>query len=421
VEHVAAACVALALVGACGQPDRSPVVDAPAADGGEAGASGLAEELRVDFEEVTLEGEPTFVTDFAFYPNSEDFLALSKDGTLWRYRLEGAHAALLGTALVSGVFDQGDCGAISLAFEPDLARGAFVYVASCASVTGSQIVRLDLNDEGDVVPGSEAPILYVGDEQATRTWHNVGSIGFEPSGVLWALFGDKAQKGAARDLSTNLGKLLRIVPSREPKLGGYEPAPDNPELPGSVNPDVYAFGLRSPFRGARDRRGFFWIGDVGGDLFEEVDLATGPGMDFGWSDFEGPCQDCSSTSSPLLYWPQTPDAAYVLEDEAPQATSARVAWAGPEVLEHEPDRYRGRLAGTVLFGDYCSGFVRHAEVDDVGNVILDAPLGHLNNAASFRQHTDGYVYAVTFGRCETAKNNAGDEPFSRLFRMIARD
>jgi hypothetical protein len=54
-------------------------------------------------------------------------------------------------------------------------------------------------------------------------------------------------------------------------------------------------------------------------------------------------------------------------------------------------------------------------------VILDEPLGHLNNAAAFRQHTDGFVYAVTFGRCEVAKDNAGDEPVSRLFRMIARD
>jgi hypothetical protein len=423
VRQLAVVGVSLALTSACGDHDRRPVKPTNGAGAaGEAGAGSVGAELAVDFEELTLEGQPAFVTDFVFYPDgSQDLLALSKNGTLRRYRLQGSSAGLLASFNVAGVFDQGDCGAISLAFEPDLQQAPYLYVGTCVSVTGSQILRLSLDHDGNVVPGSEVAIVHVGHEQATRPWHNVGSIGFEPGGVLWALFGDKVQKGSARDLSTNLGKLLRIVPSREPEQGGYEPAPDNPTLPGSANPDVYALGLRSPFRGTRDSRGFYWIGDVGGDLFEEVNLASGPGMDFGWSDFEGPCNDCSSTSSPLLYWPQTPDAAYVLDDPSHQDTSARVAWAGPEVLAHEPDRYRGRLAGSVLFGDYCSGFVRHARVDDAGVVILDAPLGHLNNAAALRQHTDGFVYAVTFGRCEVAKDNAGDEPASRLFRMIARD
>lgn len=421
VRRLAAVGLSLALTSACADHARPPVASEGGATG-EAGAGSVSAQLAVEFEPIALDDEPTFITDFVFYPDdSQNLLALSKDGTLRRYRLQGSSASLLASFAVSGVFDQGDCGAISLAFEPDLRQAPYLYVGTCVSLKGSQILRLGLDEDGNVVPGSEVSIVYVGHELATRPWHNVGSIGFEPGGVMWALFGDKAQKGSARDLSTNLGKLLRIVPSRVPEQGGYEPAPDNPELPGSANPDVYALGLRSPFRGTRDSRGFYWIGDVGGDLFEEIDLASSPGMDFGWSDFEGPCSECSSTSSPLLYWPQTPDASYVLDDPSPQDTSARVAWAGPEVLEHEPDRYRGRLAGSVLFGDYCSGFVRHARVDDAGVVILDEPLGHLSNAAAFRQHTDGFVYAVTFGRCEVAKDNAGDEPVSRLFRMIARD
>jgi hypothetical protein len=89
-------------------------------------------------------------------------------------------------------------------------------------------------------------------------------------------------------------------------------------------------------------------------------------------------------------------------------------------LRHEPDRYAGKLAGTVLFGDYCAGFVRHGGVDEAGRLTLDRPLGHLANASSFRQHSDGFVYAVTFGRCEVGKANTGDEAWSRLFRMVPK-
>jgi hypothetical protein len=59
--------------------------------------------------------------------------------------------------------------------------------------------------------------------------------------------------------------------------------------------------------------------------------------------------------------------------------------------------------------------------DETGIPTLDAPLGHLNNAGAFRQHTDGYVYAMTFGRCQTDVDNAGDEPFSKLYRMVPKD
>lgn len=418
----AAAGVLAGVASACSTPAESTPRgpdDGAAGAVHDAAAGAATRELRVEFEELPLEGEPSFVTDFAFYPDgSSDFLTLSKDGRLRRYRLGDAGAALVASWGVAGVHDEQDCGALSLAFEPDLEQERYLYVGACVGLSGSQVLRLSLDADGNVVEGSEVSIIYVGHELATRAWHNVGSIGFEPGGVMWALFGDKAQRGAARDLSTNLGKLVRIVPSRKPGVGGYEPAPDNPQLPASANPDIYALGLRSPFRGTRDSRGFYWIGDVGGDLFEEVNLAAAPGMDFGWSEFEGPCSDCSTAISPLLYWPQTPDANYVLDDPDSESTSARVAWAGPEVVAHEPDRYRGRLAGTVLFGDYCAGFVRHGRVDDAGALTLDAPLGHLNNASALRQHADGYVYAVTFGRCEVSKDNAGDEPFSRLFRMI---
>lgn len=378
--------------------------------------------LRVEFEELALDGEPAFITDFAFYPESDtDFLALDKSGRLLHYRLGEQSAELLSERQVERTYDDLDCGAISLAFEPQFADGRYVYVGTCVSETHSEILRLDVDEALDPVAGSEVSVLRVGDNAARRPWHNIGSIGFEPDGVMWALFGDKALGEPARDTSQALGKLLRIVPSREPGLGGSEPAPNGP-LVGEASADasVYALGLRSPFRGTRDSHGNYWIADVGSDDFEEINVVREPLQDFGWPDYEGPCSDCDETSAPTFAWAHGTSADYVADDEDVEATLGRVAWTGPEVLAHEPDRYYGMLAGSVLFGDYCAGFVRHGRVDETGAPTLDAHLGHLNNASAFRQHTDGFVYAVTFGMCQTDVENRADEGQSRLYRMVAK-
>lgn len=379
-------------------------------------------QLEVAFEELELDGDPAFITDFAFYPGSDsELLALDKSGKLLRYRLEQHRAELVATAQVDGVYDQLDCGALSLAFEPDLAQAAYVYVGTCVSPTHNEILRLDLNEALDVVESSQVSIFRVGSTRARRPWHNVGSIGFEPSGVMWSLFGDKALGSPAQDLSADLGKLVRIVPSREPGLGGFEPAPDGPLLDAAgAAPGVYALGLRSPFRGTRDSRGFYWIADVGGDDFEEIDIARVPLENFGWPDREGPCESCDGTTSPAFSWAHGSSARYVTDDPDVETTTARVAWVGPEVQPHEPNRYGEELVGSVLFGDYCAGFLRQGKVDDDGMPILDAPLGHLNNAAAFRQHADGYVYAVTFGRCQADVDNSADEGESRMYRMVPK-
>ncbi len=409
---------------ACSEPKPRAAAEGPEpSDMARPGATASDPGLRVEFEELALDGEPAFITDFAFYPGSAtDFLALDKSGRLLRFRLHEQSATLLATAQVDGVYDSSDCGALSLAFEPDLASHAYVYVGTCVSAQQSKVVRLDLDDEQNVVDDSQVSIFQAGSAKAERPWHNVGSIGFEPDGVMGAMFGDKALAGAAQDPSENLGKLVRIVPSREPGLGGFEPAPDGPLLDElGASPAVYALGLRSPFRGTRDSRGFYWIADVGRDDFEEINVVQSALQNFGWPDREGPCDDCGESTPPAFYWTHDRAAAYAADDPLLEATSGRVAWVGPEVQPHDPDRYRGLLAGSVLFGDYCAGFLRQGRVDEQGAPIVDAPLGHLNNTAAIRQHADGYLYALTFGRCQSDVDNAADEGQSRLYRMVAKE
>jgi glucose/arabinose dehydrogenase len=388
------------------------------AEGGRAGAGPLPSPNLVDFLPIDFDLDPAQATDFAFYPDgSGDLLMLAKTGELRRYQLAGNAAQLLASWSLPGIYDRGDCGAISLAFDVTLAEDPYVYVAGCTSVSESKIFRVSLDSNGDVIQGSEIAILSVGNPASTQPQHNVGSIGFEPTGVLWALFGDKGLGEPAGQPDNDLGKLLRVIPSRTPELGGYEPAPGNHAAPNSSNPNMFALGLRSPFRGTRDARGFFWIGDVGSDFYEEINIIRDPGANLGWPKYEGPCQSCNDALPPALYWDQSRSAPYAVEDAELEDTNARVAWVGPEVETHDPDRYGGGLAGSVIFGDYCGGFLRHARIDDDGRIVLDQHLGHLANASALRQRDDGFVYAVTFGRCESNMSAEGDS-FSRLFRMV---
>lgn len=385
--------------------------------------SALEDDFRLRFEEIALEDEPEELTDLKPVPNQPDQLLLvDKQGRLRLYELGENGGVLLDKLQLDTVFGEDDCGAVSLAFDPAYAENHFVYVGHCLSPTASRVTRLTLEEPFEDALATAVTIIELGDDRATRPWHNVGSIGFESDGVMWALFGEKTLRETAQDASVGLGKLLRIVPSREPGLGGFEPAPDGPLVGDSEAAQAaFALGLRSPFRGTRDSRGFYWIGDVGSDLFEEVNVVRSPLDNFGWPAFEGPCEECGETLAPTFYWPRNEVPEYLIEDLQAELTLARVAWAGPEIVESENERYDGRLVGSVLFGDFCAGFLRHGRVDDDGVPRLDAPLGHLNNASAFRQHTDGYVYAITFGRCQTDVDNEADEPFSRLYRMLPAD
>ncbi|HET6583053.1 MAG TPA: PQQ-dependent sugar dehydrogenase, partial [Nannocystaceae bacterium] len=328
-----------------------------------------------------------------------------------------------GTFAVPGVYSTLDCGLISIAIDPEFATNRFVYAGICVSQTESTIVRLELTaDDYAAIPGSAVEIMRVGEPLADRPWHNVGAIGFDDTGAMWALFGDKRVAANGQDLDDDLGALVRIVPSHGPE-GGHEPAPDNPFLAtDGVDPDVYAYGLRSPWRGALDAAGRLWIGDVGANDVEEIDVVAMAGENFGWADHEGPCADgCDGLSDPIVSWPHDEVTQYMRDDPDVINTNGAVSWVG---LEHRPgsdDPYGGELAGKMLFGDFCLGYVRALAIDETGAIVSDTHLGHLHHASAWDQGPDGFVYATTFGSCETPNLDPANPPPSGLWRAVPRD
>ncbi len=377
--------------------------------------------VGLSFEAMEVQGDWGMITDARFIPGTDELLVLEKSGRVGHLRLEGERFVLLGSFTLSEAYSVLDCGLISLALDPDFATNGFLYVGMCVSQQQSEIRRYTLEGSDYAsVPGTSALILAVGDAQAPQPWHNVGSIGFDPDGTMWALFGDKKVAAHGQDGSDPLSALVRLIPNREPGGQGYT-VPDGNAFSSQDegHPLVYATGLRSPWKGLRDTSGRYWFGDVGANTMEEVNVVTQVGQNFGWSLAEGRCAlGCTDLTDPVLQWPHAGVSAYAAEDPEVVPTNARVAYVALEVEPHARDPYRGALDGQVLFGDYCQGWVRGAQLDTDGTLLADTHLGHLFVPSAWVRGRDGYIYATTFGKCETPNIDEDDPPRSAFVRAV---
>jgi len=376
------------------------------------------------FAELSLAGAPSRIAAIAFVPGTYQLLVLLLSGEVQHHVVDpdAMSTRLLGSFEVERAHDSLDCGLISVAFDPDFDENGYVFLGHCTDDRHSAIGRVTLPvaaHEVDyaAVASSYVTILELGDDDATEPWHNVGSLMFDEEGALLALFGDKTVRANAQDTSSPLGGVVRLFPSRDPEHGGYE-APAAPVYTehGS-SPILFAKGLRSPWMGFRDELGRIILGDVGEGTYEEINVITAPGQNFGWPAAEGPCTgSCAAFVDPVRHWDRSETHPFVRADPPAALRWPRVAWAARASYPDRPDRYGGQLAGAVLYGDMCVGFVRRLTLDDDGAVTSDEPLSHLENATGWAVGPDGFVYAATFAdRCTTSPGASYGR--GRLFRL----
>jgi hypothetical protein len=208
----------------------------------------------------------------------------------------------------------GEEGLLGLAFAPDYATSGRFYVDYSAPGGSfgqgvSHVAVFRVSSDPDVAdPASEKTLLTVDKPQ---TNHNGGWVGFSPrvgdEGNLYIAWGDGGNAndqgpghiepgGNAQNTTTLLGKMLRIHPNDHP-YGTYTIPPDNPFAGSTTNKqEIWAYGLRNPFRDSFDRSlGTFFIGDVGQETREEVDAQDasklGGGENYGWRVREGSIQN----------------------------------------------------------------------------------------------------------------------------------
>ena len=394
----------LALVFALGCTDKKDPVgpDFPEEDTASQDTENTEPQFRLQFEEVPLSNEPKRITEFQFLPGTSEVLLAEQKGALHHMLVEEDGWTALGSIDLPDIFLELDCGVLSITFDPDFENNGYFYVGHCQSKTHSRITRFTFDaDNFDAVGDSAVEILTLGDSNSGKPWHNIGSMGFDDTGALWALFGEKTIKANSQDLANNLGAMIRIRPGAD---GGYTSVDDNPSFDDpNASPDIFAYGLRSPWKGCQDNLGRTWVGDVGSGDFEEVNLIPAEGgTNHGWSTHEGPCTDnCEGFTDPILYWDREFEHPFALDDPELAPAEPRVVWIGVQYQDQGEDRYEGMLTDHVLYGDMCLGFIRAAMADETGQVVSDGHIGHLEGISAMVQGPDGYLYSATYGNCES--------------------
>jgi glucose/arabinose dehydrogenase len=292
-----------------------------------------------------------------------------------------------------------DPGMFSLAFAPDYAASGRFYVFYIALDGSGRVdeLRRSANDPNVADPASRRPVLTI----PFHAWpaHYGGQLAFDASGDLFVSVGDGEAaanpNGNPQALGNLFGKILRIRPVQSGSHPYTVPA-SNPYVGrAGARPEIWAYGLRNPFRFSFDRlKGDLVIGDVGRNNFEEVDYvprseSTGRGRNFGWSECEGyseytpqpdpgPC-DLTGRTDPVFVRSHTDGVCSII--------------GGFVVRDASLEELRGRY----LYGDYCNPDLRQLRLGlpaASGDATVGDPPVQLSSVQSFGEDACGRIYAA---------------------------
>jgi glucose/arabinose dehydrogenase len=290
----------------------------------------------------------------------------------------------------------GERGLLGIAFHPAFADNGRLFVNYTNRSGDTVVAELAASaDRGVADPASERQLLFVAQPAPN---HNGGALVFGPDGYLYVALGDGGGGGDTfghgQDPSTLLATILRIDVDEG---GPYAIPPDNPFVAGGGAPEVWAYGLRNPWRISFDRAtGDLYIADVGQRALEEIDrIAAGApgGANFGWPIMEGSACFASVSCDPTGL--VLPIAEYG-HDEGCSVTGGHV--------------YRGTLqpalGGMYIFADYCSGIIFGLEA--------------ANPAAGLRRLADTDLRIASFGEDEAGELYLVDHELGGgLYRVVA--
>jgi glucose/arabinose dehydrogenase len=362
VAVLGAAALVLSSCGAAEQPGTpSPSPSSPSSS-----APVVAlDRIPGDFSEPLYLTAPPGDTSRLFVVEKGGLIRIVKDDVLAEPFLDLSDS-------VSGGSEQ---GLLSLAFAPDFERSGELYVNFTDEDGTTKVarftVRADDPDRADA--SSRVDLLSVPQPYEN---HNGGQLQFGPDGLLYVGMGDGGgagdPEGRAQDPDSLLGKILRL------DVAG-----------GAAGPEVYAHGLRNPWRFSFDRKeGGLWIADVGQNEREEVSYLppeTPPGANLGWRGYEGSQEYDAATARQLdrdeLVWP----VAEYGHDVGESVTGGYV--------------YRGAavpaLRGHYLFADFVSGHVWAMQGPNGEPRLLEGADRQVESISSFGEDARGELYITS--------------------------
>jgi glucose/arabinose dehydrogenase len=282
-------------------------------------------------------------------------------------------------------------GLLGLAFRPDYAESGYFYVDYTASDPRRSVIsrfRVSASNPDSADPASEQVLLEVAQPYAN---HNGGRLMFGPDGYLWISLGDGGSggdpQGNGQDPTTLLGSILRIDPYTTQAGLNYAIPPDNPFVgnPDGYREEIYAYGLRNPWRFSLDpATGQIWAGDVGQGAYEEVDIIES-GRNYGWNVMEGfHCytgSTCDTTGLTLPLW------EYGHNDSSGYCITGGFVYRGDSL----PGLY-----GQYIYGDYVSGRIWSLDYDGMAPPVNRKLMDTALNISSFGIDAGGELYICAF-------------------------
>lgn len=359
-------------------PD-APATAPPGAEGGTATEAARAPGVRLR-PVVTGLGDALFVT--AAPGQAGRLYVVQQSGRILvvrNGRLQRAPFLDVRSRISSG----GERGLLGLAFDPGYAKNRRFYVNYTDPAGDTRVVRFTAGPNAARTAATARVILTQKQPYAN---HNGGMLAFGRDRMLYVGLGDGGSGGdpenRAQDLGTLLGKILRIDPNPAGG-GGYAVPASNPFVrTAGARGEIWAYGLRNPWRFSFDRaNGDLWIGDVGQNAVEEIDRAPAGrgGLNFGWNAFEGPrrfggaLRPGSRATPPVASYThakgQSVTGGYVYRGRTVPALRGRYVYADfgsgrvwsmragprPGGVREETGRLGVKLGGVTSFGEDSAG------------------------------------------------------------------
>jgi glucose/arabinose dehydrogenase len=286
----------------------------------------------------------------------------------------------------------GERGLLGLAFDPNYATNGFFYVDLINPAGDAEIRRYHVSSNPNVADAASVTQVITIDQTAA-TNHKAGWLGFGPDGYLYNSSGDGGvPPTSAQDINSLLGKILRIdvhgddFPA-DPARNYAVPA-DNPFVGMAGADEIFALGLRNPWRPSFDRGlGDFYIADVGNTQYEEIDIGQ-KGANYGWPMFEGPVVLLGGTPTGGSAVPPI----YYYDHSVGQSITGGYVYRG----EGEA------LQGQYFYADFVQGKIFTLQLaggswvatDRTLQIVTDA--GAINSPSSFGEDARGNLYLVDF-------------------------
>ena len=315
-------------------------------------------------------------------PGSGRRLVVGRGGAVWELAPDGAVAETPWLDLRDRVNPGGiEQGLLGLAFHPEYATNGRVFVYYYHGSATTRLTELEADPSADVVDPASEKILMTFDKPTVR--HNGGMLEFGPDGMLYLSLGEGGAAAVhSQDPGTHLSSILRLdVDTGDP----YGIPPDNPFVAGGGAPEVWAYGLRNPWRFSIDD-GYIYIADVGHERYEEINvvpLAEG-GHNFGWIRMEA--SSCFQSGCDAAEEGLTLPVHEYTHDEGCSVTGGRV-YRGPAMPE---------LVGTYFYSDWCGAWLRSFRWNGEAATDHTEWLTDIGQVNSFGVDAAGELYILTW-------------------------